>query len=180
MGNISRSARWIVGVSAGIGAVVGAAKSIYDISGHLNGWHVLFALSSLTLLALGVNWYTEHLAARFATLRKEFQDGLIKEGQSRGAVHGTAMQMDELMEKRLTEKIQALEGKLPRIPAPQSDYELTVSLRDEVQRFLDELSEQPEADFKLPHDAFNQRLNELAAFERKLSHRFPVAFCHTP
>ena len=181
MANMSQRVRWIVGIPAFIAAAGAAYKVIAEASdsgfwSNLNGWRVLLLVSSLTLLALGVNWYIEYLAARFAALRKELQDGLIKEGQSRGAVHGTAMQMDELMEKRLTEKIQALEERLPRNPSPQTDYELTVSLRNEVQRFLDELGEQPEADFKLPHDAFNQRLYDLGAFERKLSHGFQLRF----
>jgi hypothetical protein len=183
--NISRSARWIVGVFAGLGTIIGAIKSIYDISDHLNGWHVLLALSLLTLLALGLDGYHTWLKGQFAAnttalatqagdLRKEIQEGLAKQDQSRANALDSAISADAILEKELLGRITAIETKLP--PAPQPEYQEALSLRDGVQRFLDELNQQPKADFKLPHDAFNERLHDMGVFERKLSHGFQLRF----
>lgn len=69
--NISPYARWIVGIAAGIGAVIGTAKTVYDLTGHLNGWHVLAALSFLTLLGIGIDGYHAWISKKFATISSD-------------------------------------------------------------------------------------------------------------
>jgi hypothetical protein len=180
--NISQRIRWIVGIPAFIAAVGAAYKVIAETfnSGfwsRLNGWHVLLALSCITLLALGVNWYIEYLSSQFANIGQQLQDALRKEAQARGAGHSTAMQADELLEKRLLDHIKPLEESIRTLSPPtQTDYELTLTLRNEVQRFMDDLSQQPVPDFNLPQDAFNRQLYEMGAFERKLTHGFQLRF----
>jgi hypothetical protein len=74
--NMSRAGKWIVGVAVGIGAVIGAWKSISDVAkalNGLNGWHVLFILSSLTLCGLGIDSYRQWLNSRFVTVEKAIE-----------------------------------------------------------------------------------------------------------
>jgi len=70
---ISRFGRWIVGIAAAIGTVIGAAKSIRDIAEHLNGWHVLLGLSLLVLIGLGMDWFHTWLERQFNNLRSEIE-----------------------------------------------------------------------------------------------------------
>ena len=167
--NISPLARWIVGIAAGIGVLIGTGKSLHDILGPLNGWHVLLSLSLLALIAVALDWYHAHIAKQLLGVSA----AVAAEAKTRAsAVDSISLQLTEAV-RRLDDSIQALK---PTPTTPQTDYDIAISLRDDVQRFLDELSQQPEPDFRLPHDAFNQRLNELGAFERKLSHGFQLRF----
>lgn len=72
--NISRIGKWIVAIAAGIGVIIGTAKTIADIFRTINGWHVLALLSVLTLCALSIDWYIQWLKGRFENLQNTLTD----------------------------------------------------------------------------------------------------------
>jgi hypothetical protein len=103
-------------------------------------WTYLFLIACLGLLALGIVWYIEHLNRRFSALNTAIEVGLAKEGQSRGAAHSVAMQSDELLEKRLTDRIKQLEDSIRALkPSPAAEQE-TVALPDRIRMFSKELA----------------------------------------
>ena len=127
--NISRFGKWAVAIAAGIGSIIGAAKSLHDVAEHLNGWHVLLTLSLLVLVVLGIDRAVEYVNHRFSTLNAAIETGLTKARESAGAFHGTAMQMLELAEKRLNDRIETLEDSINALlPSPASK-----TAHDEIQ-----------------------------------------------
>ncbi|HEV8046322.1 MAG TPA: hypothetical protein VGP35_01225 [Terriglobales bacterium] len=79
---MSRAAKWIVGIAGAIGVVLAALKSISDVAkalGGLNGWHVLFILSSLTLCGLGIDSYRQWLNSRFVTVQKATETAIAQQ-----------------------------------------------------------------------------------------------------
>lgn len=88
--NISQVWKWAVGIAAGIGVIIGTAKSVADIAKSLNGWHVLALLSLAVLCVLGCDHYRRWLDRRFR-----------KEADSRGGMHSTACAMIAELDKRL-------------------------------------------------------------------------------
>ena len=163
---ISRFGKWIVASAAGIGAVIGAAKSLRDVIEHLNGWHVLLTLSLVVLIALGIDWYREWLAKQFAEVEVKLQ----AEATARGSALASMTQHSRSVIQSLQLTIDELK------PTPQTDYDLTASLRDELQRFIDELGEEPRPNYKGGHAEFDNRLELVGRFERRLRYGFQLRF----
>jgi len=117
MANITK---WAVGGAASIGLVVGAAKSLRDITENLNGWEALLIFSVIVLCVLAVGAYRVWLDSRFDMMRREMRDGFKKEAASRGGSHFRALTWHTDLEKR----VKALEDSV-KPPAPTVAEEVT-------------------------------------------------------
>lgn len=62
------------------------------------------------------------------------------------------------------------------LPFRKSDYDLAISLRSELQSFIDELGSEPQPNYRVGRQEFNQRLHEIGSFERKLTNGFQLRF----
>jgi hypothetical protein len=147
MGKIPHKLRWWIALIADLLVLIpsGLQTGFWRVLDGINAWTYLFFVACLGLFALGISWYIEHLNRRLLTLNTS-----------------------------LTDKIKTLETKLPPIPTPQTDYELTASLRNELQQFLDELTKEPKPDFKLAHDDFSRQLESMGAFGRQIKYGFQL------
>jgi hypothetical protein len=89
-----------------VGTVITGIKSIAELGSgvwrNLNPWHVTFCLFALMLLALGVVHLVEKLDARFTQLSTELQNGLRKEGESRGGEHAWVLAELQARDSRLS------------------------------------------------------------------------------
>ena len=169
---ISRFGKWTVAIVAGIGAVIGATKSLQDVIEHLNGWHVLLALSIVVLIVLGIDWYGNWLVKQFAGIEVKLQD----EATARGSALASMTEHYRSVIQSLQLTIEGLKPQPSPQPNPQTDYDLAVSLRDELQRFIDELGEEPKPNYKDGHAEFDNRLELIGQFERRLRYGFQLRF----
>ena len=70
---LSQPAKVIVAIALGIGAVIGAVKSLAEVMRSLNGWHVLLALSLFLLLCLAMDSFKQWIDGRFASLQDSIE-----------------------------------------------------------------------------------------------------------
>jgi hypothetical protein len=170
MEKISHKIRWWIALTADLLVLVPSGvqsrfwRGLYD---GINAWTYLFLIACLGLFALGVAWYLENINRHFAALKTD----LAREAETRAkAIESVSGQLTDAV-YRLEDSIRALK---PSSPTPQTDYDLTVSLRDELQRFIDELGEEPKPDYKLGHAEFNNKLELVGRFERRLRYGFQL------
>jgi hypothetical protein len=195
MENIPHKVRWWIALIADLLVLIpsGVRSGFWRAFDGINAWTYLFLVACLGLLALGIVWFIEYLNRRFSMLdtdiknglakaTTDLRDGLVKAGQSQGGFNATAMQMDDNLEKRLNDRMKALEEKIPSaVTVPEIPLRGRVwKLIEDLQGFGAETGAKPQfnsADQDSPTEIALWGIKLQCGFEMNFSERLKRIYC---
>ncbi len=105
---MSRKIKLIYGIAGSVGSAISAVKIALDAGRAVNGWHILFAISIITMCAVGLECYRESVDSRFEELEKKIAERMEREEMSRTLSSSTTQLHLSILDSRLQEQARRL------------------------------------------------------------------------